>query len=132
MATRLAPPPTAFRMGNRKRPRQKAGSHLDFIRSLPCVICGRDDDTHAAHIRAASQKYGKRETGKSEKPDDAWSVPVCGDDHVFGPDAQHNSNELDWWKRHGIDPFVLALALWRASGDDEAGALIVSMARLND
>ena len=125
---RLVPPPTAFRATKQRRPRKQEGAHLDFIRSLPCVICGRSDDTHAAHIRAACPALGKRETGAGEKPSDAWTVPLCGDHHVFGQDAQHGRGELRWWIEHNINPFILALALYRASGDHETAENIIAMA----
>ncbi len=132
-ALRLEIPSTAFAAGGKrkKQPRRKEGSHLEFIRSLPCLICGADWDIHAAHLRAGSLEYGKRETGAGEKPDDSWTLPLCAEHHVFGPDAQHRSYEVEWWKRHGIDPFVTALALYRASriDDRDAALLVIEMAR---
>ncbi len=132
-ALRLDIPSTAFSGGGKQKrqPRRKEGSHLEFIRSLPCLICGTDWDIHAAHLRAGSLENGKRETGAGEKPNDSWTLPLCAEHHVLGPEAQHNSGELEWWKRHGIDPFVVALALYRASqaGDRDAALAIVELAR---
>lgn len=120
-------PATAFSLspGTRKRPRVKADTHLDYIRSLPCLICGTTYDIHAAHVRASCIALGKHETGAARKPDDRWSLPLCSDHHVFGPDAQHARGEMQWWAEHGINPFITALALWGASGDYEAGLVIV-------
>ncbi len=136
MALRLDLPPTAFAAGGRqkKQPRRKEGSHLEFSRSLPCLICGTDWDIHAAHLRAGSLENGKRETGAGEKPDDSWTLPLCAEHHVFGPDAQHRSGELEWWAGHGFDPFATALALYRASqaGDRDAALLVIEMARSDD
>ncbi|MCP4304250.1 MAG: hypothetical protein GY788_05070 [bacterium] len=134
-AMRLDLPPTAFAGPRRKRqPRRKEGSHLEFIRSLPCLICGTTWDIHAAHLRAGSLENGKRETGAAEKPDDSWTLPLCAEHHVFGPDAQHRSGELEWWEEHGINPFVVALALYRASriDDRDAALLVIEMARNPD
>lgn len=93
---------------NFKRPRIKNDKHLDYIRSLPCCICGDDTSTEAAHIRVASLENGKPHTGMAEKPSDKWAVPLCGrhhrEQHAFG-------NELEWWKCHGINPFILAMTL---------------------
>ena len=89
-----------------REPRQHDKRHLDFIRSLPCCICG-GIDTEAAHIRTASLMDGKRETGGGEKPDDKWAVPLCGAHHR----EQHSMNEMAFWKRYNIDPFLLAIAL---------------------
>lgn len=127
MAFRLLRPETAFAAPRQKRPRQKTEDHLRFLRRLCCAVPGcTRGDIHAAHIRAASPLHGKRETGAGEKPDDAWCIPCCSHHHVFGgPDAQHSQNELAFWAGHGIDPFALALALWKATGNDEAGLLIL-------
>ena len=127
----VARPSTAFSHGpsRRRRPRQRANQHLKWIRTLPCVICGKREDIHAAHLRAASLQFGKLAVGIAEKPDDCWTTPLCVEHHVVGEEAQHQGEELDFWKRHDINPFALALALWRASGDDELGFLIVSEVR---
>lgn len=53
--------------------------------------------------------YGKRYTGKSEKPSDCWAVPLCRRHH----EAQHRESELGWWAGMGIpDPFAVAVALY--------------------
>ena len=90
-----------------RQPRVKDNKHLEFIRSLPCCICGRID-TEAAHIRTANIQIGKRETGRGEKPSDQWTVPLCCAHHA----EQHGMNEMAFWKKHGgIDPFLLAMQL---------------------
>ena len=123
--SRIAIPETAFRTTRQRRPREKKPGHLDFIRSLPCLICGQGD-VHAAHIRAGNLALGKRPTGAGEKPSDGWAVPLCGDHHVWGPDAQHGRGEMAWWDEHRIDPFVTALALWMATGDYDTATTIVA------
>ena len=120
-------PVTAFSVSSKfRRPRQRAGLHLKWIRTLPCAICGKRGNIHAAHLRAASPRHGKLSTGIAQKPDDAWTVPLCLAHHVVGEEAQHQDDELGFWTRHGLDPFILSLALWRASGDDEIGFLVIS------
>ena len=90
-----------------RMPRIKDNKHLDYIRSLPCCICG-GIDTEAAHIRTASLEHGKSHTGMAEKPSDKWSVPLCNRHHR----EQHDfGNELKWWASKGIDPFLLAIGL---------------------
>lgn len=108
-----------------RKPREHDGKHLDYIRSLPCVICGDDTSTEAAHIRMADLTVGKPYTGKAQKPDDAYTVPLCGEDHR----DQHNSIEHLWWMKHGIDGVKLALALWRHSGDYGQGVEIIETVR---
>ena len=101
--------------------RQKDNKPLDFIRSLPCVICLDNTSTEAAHIRYADRQAGKRQTGMQEKSDDAFAIPLCGECHR----AQHGTSERAWWNGKEIDPVKLALALYRISGDAEAGTDIV-------
>ncbi len=107
-----------------KRKRVKNDAHLDFIRSLPCVITGTHP-VEAAHIRYASRIYGKRATGAGEKPDDAWTIPLSPAKHR----EQHGMDEEMFWLRHGIDPLQVAAALYANSGDDDQGRLILSEAR---
>jgi hypothetical protein len=107
-----------------KRPRQENQAHLKFIRGLPCLVCGTRKDIQAAHIRAPSVAYGKRHTGKGEKPSDVWALPVCAEHHR----QQHLVNELSFWKCVGIDPLAIALALFAATGDDERAELVVKLA----
>jgi hypothetical protein len=131
-AYRLPRHPEAFSISparGRRRPRVNAASHLLWIRTLPCLATGQSAHVEAAHVRFPSARYGKRETGMSEKPDDRWTVPLCADKHRLATDAQHAGNERAFWKRIGIDPLAVALALWGCSGDDELAHNIIREAR---
>ena len=129
MGFRLIRPDTAFSApAKQRRPRVRESEHLAFIRTLPCLVCGARN-CHAAHIRTAAPRYGKRATGIAEKPDDAWVTPLCPAHHTTGPEAQHASDEMGFWRKHGIDPFATSLALWRVSGDEEAAELIIRETR---
>lgn len=97
-----------------RQPRERSDRHLDFIRSLPCAVCGNDVQTEAAHIRMGSLRHGKRHTGMQEKPADRWTVPLCGKHHR----EQHMMAEDVFWQTHHIDPLLLALLLFTNSGDD--------------
>lgn len=110
---------------NFKRPRQKDDKHLDFIRSLPCVCCGNDIETEAAHLRAAAPQYGKRYTGKSEKPSDKWTLPLCGRCHR----QQHDIGEIQFWEANRINPFILAMSLFASSGEHQVATEIISYQR---
>lgn len=92
-----------------RQPRIEDPAHLAYVRTLPCLICG-SPWTEAAHIRAASLPHGKRYTGKAEKPSDCWAVPLCSHHHR----EQHSTSELAWWASYGLDPFVIAIALYAA------------------
>ena len=123
-------PATAFTASFKfRRPRRRSDLHLKWIRTLPCAICGKQGGIHAAHLRAASPLHGKISSGIGQKPDDSWTTPLCAEHHIFDEAAQHQDQERQFWKRHGIDPFVLALALWRASGDDEVAFMVISELR---
>lgn len=89
-----------------RQPREKNSKHLEYIRSLPCCICG-GIDTEAAHIRTASLEHGKQHTGMAEKPSDKWALPLCNRHHR----EQHTMSELKFWEMHGIDPFMTAIRL---------------------
>lgn len=124
-AQRIVPPETAFALsGGKKRPRKEDGTHLAWIRTLPCLVTGKRN-VDAAHIRYACPQLGKRAVGGGEKPDDRWCVPLSREQHTI----QHSTNEEDYWKSVKIDPIQVALALFGISGDDEAAEIIIREAR---
>lgn len=100
-------------MLQQRQPRVHDDKHLDFIRQLPCVICDNNIETQAAHIRFADARAAKRYVGKQEKPDDRWTLPLCGFHHM----QQHNIGEIVFWKHYDLDPVFIALALRSVSGD---------------
>lgn len=88
-----------------RQPRKKNPKHLEFIRTLPCCICKDNTTTEAAHIRMAHRGWGKSYTGMAEKPDDNWTVPLCGKHHR----EQHSMGEAAFWCGYRIDPCDLAV-----------------------
>lgn len=103
-----------------KLPRQHDEKHLRFVRGLPCTICGNNVETQAAHVRFACGWAAKRNTGLGEKPDDRFTVPLCGKCHR----EQHDMNEREFWIQRGKDPVCIALALWANSGNQVLGERI--------
>ena len=108
-----------------KTPRVENRPHLNFVKSLICICClvggrgeVRADDP--MHIRAGSALHGKPDAaGGGQTSDDRWTLPGCRQHH----DEQHASgDEVGFWRRYGVDPFLLALVLWGLTGD-EWGAL---------
>lgn len=128
---RFVRPDTAFSLSRSKtrRPRIEDGRHLKFVRQLPCCICGTHKQVEAAHVRMVSLAHGKPAAGMQEKPDDRWAVPLCRAHHQDLPDAQHKIGEPVFWKKHGIDPFLLALNLWGATENEEAAETILRETR---
>lgn len=95
-----------------REPRIKNEAHLDFIRTVPCVICENPHQSEAAHIRFACEPI-KRPTGKGERPHDLWTLPLCQAHHV----AQHEMGEREFWAMNERDPIIIALALWANTGN---------------
>lgn len=118
-AFEIARPISAFSVDRRSRqraPRKINSSHLAWIRTLPSLVPG-EGNVEAAHVRYADPLYLKRGTGKGEKPDDKWVVPLCASAHR----AQHTMNERQFWRERGIDPLRIALLLYAHSGNDLVG-----------
>ena len=95
--------------------------HLAFIRTLPCLICRDNISTEAAHIRYADAKHAKPITGVGIKPDDRYTVPLCGRHHR----EQHSMSERSFWEHYGLDPIPIALRLYSISGDLPAAQQII-------
>lgn len=112
-----------------RRPRGRHGGYLTKIRALPCLVCAQLP-VDAAHIRYADDGWGKRETGKAEKPHDMWTLPLSPWWHTQGPLAQHRFAERDWWRWIGIDPLEVCSRLWAVRDSLEAMEEIAAMYRL--
>jgi len=94
---------------------RRSSSHLAAIRQLPCIACGREGETEAAHIRVGT------DGGMGVKPHDKFAVPLCRACHR----QQHQVGEVTFWSGLGIDPTGAANALWVKSGDLDAMRRIV-------
>jgi hypothetical protein len=95
-----------------REPRVVLPDHREWVVTLRCLICA-GFPTEAAHLRYADARYRKPPAGMQEKSDDFWTLPLCADCHRLGRDAQHNSNEHQWWADHlpAGDPLALCLYL---------------------
>jgi hypothetical protein len=109
-----------------RQPRERDEKYLTYIRSLPCALCGAK--AIAAHVRFACPIADKRETGKGEKPDDRWALPLCPGCH----DRQHGTGERHFWflEKHE-DPIRLCLSLRVAylRNDREQAERIVAVSK---
>ena len=89
---------TPLKRRPRKVRRNEDPAYLDWIRTLPCVICLRDypiqlGATEAAHI-------GQR--GFAQKSSDRETIPLCGRHHRWGKDAHHVLGK-HFFERHGLN-----------------------------
>lgn len=86
----------------------RSAKHLDFVRQLPCVICGTKQNIQACHIR--SQTGG----GTGMKPSDEWTVPMCHRCHA----EQHRIGERAFFGDIGKIK-ALARFIWVNTGNRE-------------
>jgi DNA recombination protein Rad52 len=88
-------------------------SHLRFVASHPCLVCGRQpSDPH--HLRFAQPR------ALGLKVSDEFTVPLCRDHHQ---QLHQAGNEVAWWHDLDIKPLVIAKTLW-----DESRTMIVQRA----
>ena len=90
-----------------KRRRDK--SHLRFVASQPCLICGRHpSDPH--HLRFAQPR------ALGVKVSDEFTVPLCRGHHR---QLHQAGNEIAGWKNLNIDALSLARQLWEKTHPNE-------------
>jgi hypothetical protein len=84
-----------------KRLRDKG--HLRFVASQPCLVCGRQpSDPH--HLRFAQPR------ALGLKVSDEFTVPLCRGHHR---EIHRYGDEAAWWRKHSLDPLIVASNLWR-------------------
>jgi len=83
--------------------RVRDAAHLQFVASLPCLVCGRTP-SQAHHLRFAQPR------SMGSKVSDEWTVPLC----LLHHRALHDvGSEEKWWAEQGIDARSEAQRLWR-------------------
>lgn len=103
--------------------------HLQFIDSLPCIVCGRNAESTHHHLLRVDREYltPTKETeglmfpkvkskGMGTKSDDRFCLPVCPKCHA---EAHRAGNDKEYFIKKGVKPEEFALALWRISGQHE-------------
>jgi hypothetical protein len=76
--------------------------HVKSVAKQPCLVCGRRPaDAH--HLRFAQLPALGR------KVSDEFTVPLCRGHHR---QVHRCGDEMAWWDKVGIDPTVIARALW--------------------
>jgi hypothetical protein len=99
-------------------------SHQSFIRSLPCLGCGKPAPAECAHVGMLA--------GLAIPTSDRYLVPLCGPPMVWLDcchSRKHYLGAVRFWSELGIDPLGLASQLWRVSGDLTAGLRALKRAR---
>ena len=94
----------------------KRKDYLSWLHELPCAVTGKQP-VQAAHLSTAALEYGALGRGKGRKVSDRFCLPLSEEEHH----RQHSMRELDYWRQVGINPYVVALALfglWSDMGDD--------------
>jgi hypothetical protein len=77
----------------RKGPPRDA-AYLAWIREMPCIACGIEGRSEAAHTGT--------DGGMSQKASDYSCVPLCADCHTQAQGAYHRIGKRDFERRHGI------------------------------
>jgi len=105
---------SALALGEPKRRRDK--SHLRFVASQPCLVCGRHpSDPH--HLRFAQPR------ALNLKVSDEFTLPLCRGHHR---ELHRAGNEIGWWKTRNIDPLPVARQLWEQTHPNERSIKIES------
>src|SRR3954471_22486999 len=77
-------------------------NHLDFLKTLPCLACGRSpSDAH--HLKFAQARALAR------KVSDEFTVPLCRTHHR---ELHRHGDERIWWRQLNVDALRTASALW--------------------
>ena len=99
--------PPVPRKPPRKESRGPARSwkYRQWIRSLPCALCGQEPAGEAAHTG--------QDGGLSQKASDYSCVPLCTECHTQAPYAYHRIGRAEFERRHGVDLATLARRLSR-------------------
>jgi hypothetical protein len=91
---------SVLEIGEPRRYRDKA--HRKFVSSQACLVCGRQpSDPH--HLRCVQPR------ALSRKVSDEFTVPLC---RIHHREVHRVGDEAAWWNRFGLDPHLVAAALW--------------------
>ena len=97
-------------------------SHLDNVKTLPCLICGVEPAGDPHHLKRAA---GQGPKSLSQKNKDRYAVPLCRTHH----DEAEDGDDEAYFTRHGIDARSVAMALWTKRKDRVAMVRIAERAK---
>jgi hypothetical protein len=98
--------------------------HQSFIRSLPCLACGKPAPSECAYVGMLA--------GLGLPSTEHYLLPLCGPATVWQDcchSRKHYRGAARFWSGLGIDPLDLASQLWRVSGNVTAGLRALMRAR---
>lgn len=98
--------------------------HQRFIRSLPCLVCGKPAPSECACVGMLA--------GLGITIGDRYFLPLCGPATVWQDcchSRKHYLGAARFWSEFGLEPLDLAAELWRVSGDVMVGLHAVRRAR---
>lgn len=127
MTFRVAMPATAFSLTPKRAKPGKESSYLSWLHELPCAITGTTP-VEAAHLSSANAFYGHAGRGKGQKAGDRWALPLSPEKHR----EQHAGNEMAFWRKHGVNPHLLALvlhSLWEQGASEAYAAIVIGQHR---
>lgn len=107
-----------------RQPRQEDAGYLELIRALPCLKCG-DHPSEAAHIRMASAAFAKPSPGMQAKPDDKWTLPLCGGCHRLDKNSLHKIGEVPFFYSLNLNPLLVCEQLQKVNRSIEAMRSVV-------
>ena len=85
----------------------KAPWYLEWVRTLPCVVCGSWSQAH--HLKG----HGHGGTGK--KVSDLWVMPLCAEHHA----ELHNHGHVTWERKYGKQEDYIMATLRQALRRDK-------------
>jgi len=98
--------------------REDSRAHLNMVKQLPCVICGKHGvDPH--HLKRGVDSMPK---GVGRTHEDKWAIPACRRCH---DQIENSGNDDVWLAERGIDGRGLARSLWEHRGDLPAMARVM-------
>lgn len=86
---------------------ERDNEYLDYIRSLPCIICGLQHHSDAHHLK------DNRLCGISEKAPDWAAMPLCHTCHICIAHGTGFKDAMKWIKIDLIDFCRLCYQRWR-------------------
>lgn len=113
--------------GERKPGRLRDRAHLDWLKTLCCLGCGRRGPCDPAHLRF-NEAHPVHKGAAGLQPPDDLAVPLCRVCH----NEEETGKQTFWATRMDMgvtDPIGVAGQLRRVSGDTDKGLRAIAHAR---